>query len=186
MAYASTYDESAFGGGGGDGELIKLLVGSRARRSRLRRLLLAKLIRDSRSEETGTDEDYDDESEDDDSPNLARLLIGRGMRRRRLRKLLLAKLLRERGAGDDEGEDIDDEGDDDHRLARLLVGRRMVRRAKLVASFSLSCCANAARATTRVRTPTTKATRPEAHPLPHRCADGTPSPGPPGGSRQAA
>ena len=45
MAYASTYDESAFGGGGGDGELIKLLVGSRARRSRLRRLLLAKLIR---------------------------------------------------------------------------------------------------------------------------------------------
>jgi hypothetical protein len=88
MAYASTYDESAFGGGGGDGELIKLLVGSRARRSRLRRLLLAKLIRDSRSEETGTDEDYDDESEDDDSPNLARLLIGRGMRRRRLRNCI--------------------------------------------------------------------------------------------------
>ena len=45
MAYSTTYDEPAIFSGGDNDELIKLLIGRRARRNRLRRLLLAKLIR---------------------------------------------------------------------------------------------------------------------------------------------
>ena len=84
MPYASTFDETATFGGGDNDELVKLLIGRRARRNRLRRLLLAKLIRDGRSEETDSDEDWGEEGGDEDH-RFAKILLGSAIRRRRTR-----------------------------------------------------------------------------------------------------
>src|SRR3954452_21500870 len=94
MAYSTTSDDPAILGGDSE-ELIKLLVGRRARRNRLRRLLLAKLIRATRAEETDTGEDFVDGRPGSEDHRLPKILVGSSIRRRKLRKLLFAKLIGE-------------------------------------------------------------------------------------------
>jgi len=127
------------GSEGGDGQLMKVLIGSRLlRRRRARRMLLAHLLR-SRGE-SGEDEGFEgdeDTGEDEggDDNRIVRMLIGsRFLRRKRARRVLLAHLLRSRNdTGDDESGDEEsgeDGGSEDGRFARLLIGSRILRKKR--------------------------------------------------------
>ena len=131
-------DESDEESGEDDGELARLLVGSRMlRRRRVRRALLAHLIRDTAGgDEESEDSDEDEEGGGDREGRFVRLVIGsRVLRRRRVRRAILTHLLKARAeAGEESDEDdetVDDGPDLEREVARLLVGGRAIKRRRM-------------------------------------------------------
>lgn len=130
---------SAAEGDDEEGQLVRLLTGSRLlKRRRLRRLVLANLL----SEHGGEAEEIDEEEAEDDGEaggddhELARLLVGnRMLRRHRVRRALLAHLIRQRGATDEETDDGEEEfeGEDggERKFVRMVIGSRILRKRRV-------------------------------------------------------